>query len=263
MNILKYNVCYSYFCLHPLLIHFWLLIRFKYNALFLSLAVYRSMNRRNDGSVLVLRYPPCRPKETWLNAWKLTSYSLLTGLHTSGTLDHNSVSLSFVTSAIDCLLINSLSSIVLRGNSNHKSLVYPALLLLTKTAVYCLSASIDRSLHSPGFIWDLQPAPCWMFSVQFSSVTQSCLTLCNPMNCSAPGLPVHHQLLESTQTHVHRVGDAIQPSHPLSSPSPPAPNPSQHQGPFQWDSSSHQVAKVLEFQFQHQSFQWTPRTDLL
>ena len=70
-------------------------------------------------------------------------------------------------------------------------------------------------------------------SVQFSSVAQSCLTLCDPMNCSTPGLPVHHQLLEFTQTHVHRVGDAIQPSHPLSSPSPPAPNPSQHQGLFQ------------------------------
>ena len=68
---------------------------------------------------------------------------------------------------------------------------------------------------------------------QFSSVTQSCPTLCDPMNCSTPGLPVHHQLLEFTQTHVHRVGDAIQPSHPLSSPSPPAPNPSQHQGLFQ------------------------------
>ena len=66
-------------------------------------------------------------------------------------------------------------------------------------------------------------------SVQFSSVAQSCLTLCNPMNCSTPGLPVHHQLPEFTQTHFHRVGDAIQPSHPLSSPSPPAPNPSQHQ----------------------------------
>ena len=70
-------------------------------------------------------------------------------------------------------------------------------------------------------------------SVQFSSVTQSCLTLCDPMNCSTPGLPVHHQLLEFTETHVHRVSDAIQPSHPLSSPSPPAPNPSQHQGLFQ------------------------------
>ena len=99
-------------------------------------------------------------------------------------------------------------------------------------------------------------------SVQFSSVAQSCLTLCDPMNHSTPGLPVHHQLLESTQTHVHRVGDAIQPSHPLSSPSP-APNPSPHQGLFQWVNSSHEVARVLEFQLQHQSFQWTPRTDLL
>ena len=70
-------------------------------------------------------------------------------------------------------------------------------------------------------------------SVQFSSVAQSCLTLCDPMNRSTPGLPVHHQLPEFTQTHVHRVGDAIQPSHPLSSPSPPAPNPSQHQNLFQ------------------------------
>ena len=100
-------------------------------------------------------------------------------------------------------------------------------------------------------------------SVQFSSVTQSCLTLCDSMNRSTPGLPVHHQLPESTQTHAHRVGDAIQPSHPLSSPSPPAPNPSQHQGLFQWVNSSHEVAKVLEFQLQHQSFQWTSRTDLL
>ena len=78
-----------------------------------------------------------------------------------------------------------------------------------------------------------------------------------------PGLPVHYQLLEFTQTHVHRVSDTIQISHPLSSPSPPAPNPSQHQGLFQWVNSLHEVAKVLEFQLQHQSFQWTPRTDLL
>ena len=100
-------------------------------------------------------------------------------------------------------------------------------------------------------------------SVQFSSVTESCSTLCDPMNRSMPGLPVHHQLPESTQTHVHWAGDAIQSSHPLSSPSPPALNLSQHQGLFKWVSSSHQVAKVLEFQLQHQSFQWTPRTDLL
>ena len=77
------------------------------------------------------------------------------------------------------------------------------------------------------------------------------------MNRSMPGLPVHHQLPEFTQTHVHRVGDAIQPSHPLLSPSPPALNPSQHQNLFQWVNSSHQVAKVLEFQLQHQSFQRT------
>ena len=98
---------------------------------------------------------------------------------------------------------------------------------------------------------------------QFSLVTQLCPTLCDPMNRSAPGFPVHHELLEFTQTHAHWVGDAIQPSYPLSSPSPPALNLSQHQGLFKWVSSSHQVAEVLQFQLQHQSFQWTPRTDFL
>ena len=93
----------------------------------------------------------------------------------------------------------------------------------------------------------------WHFTSQFSSVSQSCPALCDPMNCSTPGLPVHHHLPEFTQTHVHWVGDAIQPSHPLSSPSPPAFNLSQHQGVFKWVSSLHQVAKVLEFQLQHQS----------
>ena len=101
------------------------------------------------------------------------------------------------------------------------------------------------------------------YPVQFSSVVQLCPTLCDPMNCSTPGLPVHHQLPEFTQTHARRVGDSIQPSHPVSSPPPPAPSPSQHQGLFQCVNSSHEVAKVLEFQLQHQSFQWTPRTDLL
>ena len=88
----------------------------------------------------------------------------------------------------------------------------------------------------------------WNHLVQFSSVAQSCPTLCDPMNHSTPGLPVHHQLPEFTQTHVHRVRDAIQPSHPLSSPSPPAPSPSQHQSLFQWVNSLHEVAKVLELQ---------------
>ena len=86
------------------------------------------------------------------------------------------------------------------------------------------------------------------YSVQFSSVAQTCPTLCDPMNRSTPGLPVHHQLPEFTQTHVHRVSDAIQPSHPLS-PSPLAPNPSQHQSLFQWVNSSHEGPKYWSFSF--------------
>ena len=100
-------------------------------------------------------------------------------------------------------------------------------------------------------------------SVQFSSVAQSCPTVCNPMNHSMPGLPVHRQLPEFTQSHVHWVSDATQPSHPLSSPSPPALNLPQHQDLFKWLSSSHQEAKVLEFQLQHHSFQRNPRANLL
>ena len=102
-----------------------------------------------------------------------------------------------------------------------------------------------------------------MYSVQFSSVTQSCLTVSDSMNHSTPGLPVHHQLPELAHTHVHWVSDAIQPAYPLSSPSPPGLNLSQHQSLFKGVSSSHQMAKVLQFQLQHQSFQWTPRTDVL
>ena len=92
--------------------------------------------------------------------------------------------------------------------------------------------------------------------VEFSSVTQSCPTLCDPMDYSTSGLPIHHHLLEFTQTHVHWVADAIQPSHPLLSPSPPYFSLSQYHGLFKWVSYSHQVAKVLEFQLKHQSFQW-------
>ena len=127
---------------------------------------------------------------------------------------------------------------------------------------------LSLSLNKPCFIvfyktvWKLVIGNIFS-SLQFSSVAQLCPTLCDPMNRSTPGLPVYHQLLEFTQTHVHWVSDAIQPSHSLSSPSPPAPNPSQHQGLFQWVNSSHQVAKVLELQLQHQCFQWTTRTDLL
>ena len=99
--------------------------------------------------------------------------------------------------------------------------------------------------------------------LQFSSVIQSCPTLCNCMDCSTPGFFVLHQLLEPTQTHVHGVSDAIQSFHPLSFPSPPAFNLYQHQGLFKWVSSSHQVAIALELQLQHQSFQWIFRADLL
>ena len=95
------------------------------------------------------------------------------------------------------------------------------------------------------------------------SVAQLCLTLCDPMDCSSPGFPVLHHLPEVAQTHVHWVGDAIQPSQPLASPSSPTFNHSQNQGLFQWVDSSHQVVKVLELQLQHQSFQWIFRTDFL
>ena len=111
------------------------------------------------------------------------------------------------------------------------------------------SFSLPTWLHKFPALWNMRWTlrfPIVAVSVQFSSVAQS--WLCDPMNCSTPGLPVYHQLPEFTQTHVHRIGDAIQPSHPLLSPSPPAPNPSQHQGLLQWVNSSCEVAKVLEFQ---------------
>ena len=124
--------------------------------------------------------------------------------------------------------------------------------------------SVDFSMlaskipNSKNWVSSLSDTVLQFSSVQFSSVSQMCPTLCDPMNRSTPGLPVHHHLPEFTQTHVHRVSDATQPSHPLSSPSPPAPNPSQHQSLFQWVNSSHEVAKVLEFQLQHHSFQRNP-----
>ena len=102
-----------------------------------------------------------------------------------------------------------------------------------------------------------------LFIVQFRSVAQLCPALCNRMDCSTPGLPVHHQLLELTQTHVLWVGDAFQPSHPLLSPSPPTFNLSRHQCLFKWVSSLHQVDKLLEFWLQHQFFQWIFRTGFL
>ena len=124
-------------------------------------------------------------------------------------------------------------------------------------ALLCACCVISKPQFADQLNWDkyqtsvfwVNASKCVQFSsVQFISVARSCLTLCNPMNRSTPGLPVYHQLPEFTQTHVYWISDAIQPSHPLSSPSPPAPNPSQHHSLFQWVSSSHEVAKVLEFQ---------------
>ena len=132
----------------------------------------------------------------------------------------------------------------------------------TPRRISCLIRGCVKCIHWPSlydhylFIQSYPKQPHY-FMRCCCSVTESCPTLCDPVNCRTQGLPVHHQ------THVHWVGDAIQPSHPLLSPSPPALNLSQHQGLFQWFSSLHQVAKVLEFQLQHQSFQWTSRTDLL
>ena len=125
----------------------------------------------------------------------------------------------------------------------------------------CTSPKNPGSCIKPGlathFICDI------IRSDQTRLVAQLCPTICDPINHSMPGLPVHYQLPEFTQTHVHRVSDAIQPSHSLSSPSPLAPKPSQHQSLFQWVNSSHEVAKVLEFQLQNHSFQRNPRADLL
>ena len=132
----------------------------------------------------------------------------------------------------------------------------------------CWSGSLAkrRLCLGPAGVINCTPLPALSFWVSLFPGTRgynkSCLTLCDPVECSMPGLPVHHQLLELTQTHVHLVSDAIQPFHPLPSPSPPAFNLSQHQGLFKWVSSSHQVAKILEFQLQQQSYQWTLRTDV-
>ena len=135
--------------------------------------------------------------------------------------------------------------------------------LLALAALTCLSPGGWAGPLLSSSAQSLFSEQAWQCFQSVSSVAQSFPTLCDPMNCSTPGLPVHHQHPEFIQTHVHRVSDAIQPSHPLSSPSPPAPNPSQDQGLFQRVNSSHELAKVLEFQLQLQSFQLTARIGLL
>ena len=133
------------------------------------------------------------------------------------------------------------------------------------SSLYCFNEHISWPLflREACLTFGLDQIPTVDTPCIISSVHHSCLTLCNPMDCSTPGLPVHHQLPELTQTHVRWVGDAIQPSHPVLFASPPAFRHSQHHSLFQWVSSSHEVAKVLEFQLLYQSFQWIFSTDFL
>ena len=149
-----------------------------------------------------------------------------------------------------------------QGTETLSAKVYKELHPTTTTSI-CLKVG---SLDETSVLTDTFIATLWEVGAVFcsvSSVAQLCLTLHNPMDCSMLGFPVYHQLPEFTQTHVHPIDDATQPSHPLLSPSPPAFNLSQHQGLFQSVGSLHQVAKVLEFQLQYQSFQWIFRTDFL
>ena len=150
----------------------------------------------------------------WIRSWRVTGYPGFLGQPGLCLLPEH---------VINSALLHSLNVLVWMTNYSHPSFT-----------------------SSHGTLYFLLMA--YRIRDQNRSVAQSCPTLCDPMNRSMTGLPVHHQLPEFTQTHVHRVSDAIQPSHPLSSPSPPAPNSSQHQSLFQSVNSSHEVAKVLEFQ---------------
>ena len=145
-----------------------------------------------------------------------------------------------------------------RAIANHHLSAYYGLNIIKLWYIYYFPTSLLSII-----CWTEAQRSKKLAQVTYSAIMEQCPTLCDPMNCSTPGLPVHHQLPEFIQTYIHRVSDAIQPSHPLLSPFLPATNPSQHQSLFQWVNSSHQVAEVLEFQLQHHSFQRTPRADRL
>ena len=138
----------------------------------------------------------------------------------------------------------------------------PVLKFKAVSAIHLVLLFISRSESLLGSISItlILSSRTWLF-IQSVQLSQSCLTLCDRIDCSTTGFPVHHQLPELAQTHIHQVSDTIQPSYHLSSPSPPAFNLSQHQSLFQWVRFSHQMVKVLDFQLQHQSFQWIFRTD--
>jgi len=163
----------------------------------------------------------------------------------------NGLSILFILSKLLALLIFALVSFV--SFAFIFALIFKISFLLLTLWFFISSFSSCFRCWVRVFIWLFSCFSRYAFiamnlPLQFSSVSQSCPTLCDPTNHSTPGLPVHHQFPESTQTHVHWVIDAIQPSHPLSSAPPSASNPSQHHGLFQWVNSSHEVAKILEFQ---------------
>ena len=152
----------------------------------------------------------------------------------------------FLRSSVMFLLSQLLSSAWWNSWSSHLKTPSTFDITLSCSSYFLIFSGSFVISSSYSFLWFAISSS--LQSVQFSYIAQSCPTLCDPVNRSTPCLSVHHQLPEFTQTHIHRVSDAIQPSHLLSSPSPPAPNPSQHQSLFQWVNSSHEVAKVLEFQ---------------
>ena len=159
----------------------------------------------------------------------------------------------FIKTWFPCILITLTSHYIpykqnsLEVDNDHcKTVKLESWSLITVSPTIRLIGSSE--ILQSAFCLQFMTSTCFLSKPQFRSVAQSCPTLCNPTNCSTPGLLVHHQLPEFTQTHVHQASDAIQPFHPLSSPSPPAPNPSQYQSLFQWVNSSHEVARVLDFQ---------------
>ena len=162
-------------------------------------------------------------------------------------------SLTCVTESLDCAAaINIVNQLYFNKKMNFKNHFNNSPPHTLENKGICILLEFPRACaYYSLLVFELKYSWFALSQVSVSSISQSCSTLCDPKACSTPGLPVHRQLSELTQTHVHWVGDAIQPSHPLSSPSPPAFNLSQHQGLFKWVSSLHQVAKVLPFQIQN------------
>ena len=198
--------------------------------LLLPPSIFPSIRVFSNESVLHVR----RPKY-WSFSFSISPFNQYSGL------------ISFRMDWLDLLAVQGTLKSLLQHQSSKASILQCSAFFIVQPSHPYMTTGKTIALTRWTFVGKVMSLLFNMLS-QFSSAAQLCPTLCNPMNHSMPGLPVHHQLPEFTQTHVHRVGDAIQPSHPLSSPFPPALNPSQHQSLFQWVNSSHEVAKVLEFQ---------------